>query len=59
MCGGHIPCLMRSSFSCIRSFSSRSRFFALSAYSCLSHFFLKSVSPALFVPEADMAEEES
>lgn len=42
---------MRSSFSCIRDLSSSSFFRARSAYSSLSHFFLKSVSPAL-VPYA-------
>ncbi len=42
-----VPCFILASLSCMRSFSSASRLRAFSAYSSLSHFFLKSVSAAL------------
>ena len=45
--GGGVPCFMRASFSCMRSRSSSSFLRARSVYSCLSHFFRKSVSLAL------------
>lgn len=50
--GQDAPCFMRSSFSFMRSLSSSSFFRAFSAYSSLSHFFLKSVSPdfAMYAP---------